>query len=64
MEADLPKEVEAPVEKGEKLGKATLWLEDEKLAEIDLLALETAYSYTLRERLWRLAENWLTWRKF
>ncbi|MBQ7758426.1 D-alanyl-D-alanine carboxypeptidase family protein [Anaerotignum sp.] len=64
LEADLPKEVEAPVEKGEKLGKATLWLEDEKLAEIDLLALETAYSYTLRERLWRLAENWLTWRKF
>lgn len=64
LEADLPKEVEAPVEKGEKLGEATLWLEDEKLAEIDLLALETAYSYTLRERLWRLAENWLTWRKF
>lgn len=64
LEADLPKEVEAPVEEGEKLGKAILWLRDEKLAEIDLLAQGSAYSFTLKERLGRLAENWLTWRKF
>ncbi len=64
LEADLPKEVEAPVEKGEKLGKATLWLKEEKLAEIDLLAREAARPFTLMERLHRLAKNWLTWRKF
>ena len=64
LEADLPKEVEAPVEKGEKLGEATLFLGEEKLAEIDLLAGEAARPFTLMERLNRLAENWLTWRKF
>lgn len=64
LEADLPKEMEAPVEKGEKLGKAILWLEDEKLAEFDLLAEEAARPFTLQERLHRLAENWLTWRNF
>ena len=64
LEADLPKEMEAPVEKGEKLGKAILWLEDEKLAEFDLLAEEAARPFTLQERLHRLAENWLAWRNF
>lgn len=64
LEADLPKEVEAPLEKGEKLGKAMLWLGEEKLAEIDLVAMERADTFTLLERLQRLAENWLTWRKF
>lgn len=64
LETDLPKEVQAPVEKGERLGKATLWLGEEKLAEIDLLAEEGAPTFTLMERLYRLAENWLTWRKF
>ncbi len=64
LETDLPKEVQAPVEKGERLGKATLWLGEEKLAEIDLLAEEGASTFTLMERLYRLAENWLTWRKF
>ena len=64
MEAVLPKEVEAPVEKGEKLGKAFLFLGDEKITEIDLLAKESAPTFTLAERLQRLAENWLFWRKF
>lgn len=64
LEAELPESIEAPVEEGEKLGKAVLWLEEEKLTEIDLIALEAAYPYTLQERLWRLAENWITWRKF
>lgn len=64
LDADLPEEVEAPVEKGEKLGKAILFLGEEKLAEIDLLAGKAARPYTLMERLHRLAKNWLTWRKF
>lgn len=64
LETGLPKEVEAPVEKGQKLGAATLWLGKEKLAEIDLLAGEAARPFTLMERLHRLAENWLTWRNF
>ena len=64
LEAELPQAVEAPVEKGQKLGKATLWLQQEKLAEIDLLAGAAAQPFTLQERLHRLAENWLTWRKF
>lgn len=64
LEADLPQEVEAPVQKGEKLGKAILWLGEEKLAEIDLEAGEAARLFTLKERLWQLAENWLMWRKF
>ena len=64
LEAVLPCEVEAPVEKGEKLGRAELWLYDEKLAEIPLSAQDAVPMFTLAERLQRLAENWLTWRKF
>ena len=64
LEAELPKEIEAPVEMGESLGKAILWLGDEKITEIDLIARDSALSYTLAERLQRLAENWLSWRKF
>ena len=64
LEADLPKEMEAPVEAGEILGKAILWLGDEKITEIDLIARDSVPSYTLAERLQRLAENWLSWRKF
>ena len=64
LEAELPKEIEAPVETGESLGKAILWLGDEKITEIDLIAQNSAPSYTLAERLQRLAENWLLWRKF
>ena len=64
MEADLPREVKAPVKKGEKLGTAALFLGDEKLAEMDLLAKEDIAAYTFSQRLKRMAENWLTWRKF
>ncbi|MBR5269895.1 MAG: D-alanyl-D-alanine carboxypeptidase [Anaerotignum sp.] len=64
MEADLPREVKAPVKKGEKLGTAALFLEDEKLTEMDLLAKEDIAAYTFSQRLKRMAENWLTWRKF
>jgi len=64
LEADLPRERKAPVEKGEKLGTAILFLGNEKIKEFDLLAKGGAPSFTLSERLHRLAENWMTWRKF
>ena len=64
IEAKLPQEIKAPVEMGEKLGTAVLFLGKEKLAEIDLLAKEEALPFTLTEWMHRLAENWLCWRKF
>ena len=64
IEAKLPQEIKAPVEKGQKLGKAVLFLGKEKLAEISLLAKEEALHFTLTEWMHRLAENWLCWRKF
>jgi D-alanyl-D-alanine carboxypeptidase (penicillin-binding protein 5/6) len=64
IEAKLPQEIKAPVEKGQGLGKAVLFLGKEKLAEIDLLAEDTAQPFTLIEWMYRLAENWLCWRKF
>lgn len=64
LQADLPREVEAPVKAGEQLGRARLFLGEEQLAEIPLLARGRADPYTLRERLERLTENWMKWRKF
>ena len=64
IEAKLPQEIKAPVEKGQKLGTAVLFLGEEKLTEIDLLAKELAQPFTLIEWMYRLAENWLCWRKF
>ena len=64
IEAELPQEIKAPVEKGQKLGKAVLFLGKEKLAEISLLAKEEARPFILAEWMCRLAENWLCWRKF
>lgn len=64
LEADLPNEREAPVEKGEKLGTAILFLGEGKIAEIDLLAKEAVEGFTFSQRMERLAENWLMWRKF
>ena len=62
LTADLPKELAAPVHRGERLGQAVLWLGEERLAAVDLLAAEDAEPFTLRERLLRLAEGWLSWR--
>ncbi|MBR5793455.1 MAG: D-alanyl-D-alanine carboxypeptidase, partial [Anaerotignum sp.] len=64
IEAKLPQEIKAPVEKGQKLGTAVLFLGEEKLAEIDLLAQEEARPFALSEWMHKLAENWLCWRKF
>lgn len=64
LTAELPKAVAAPVRKGEKLGQAVLWLGEERLAEVDLLAAENAEPFTLAQRLLRLAAGWLSWRNF
>ena len=64
LKAVLPQEIEAPVFRGEEIGMAELWLDQEKLTEIPLLAKADALAFTLTERLWWLAEGWLTWRKF
>lgn len=63
MEAILPKEKEAPIAAGERLGTAVLWLGEEKIAEIPLLAKKDAAALTLTERLRGLAGRWLLWRK-
>ena len=60
LTADLPKELAAPVHRGERLGQAVLWLGEERLAAVDLLAAEDAMPYTLAQRLLRLAERWLS----
>lgn len=39
-----------------------LWLGEERLAAVDLLAAEDAEPFTLAQRLLRLAEGWLSWR--
>ena len=62
LTADLPKELAAPVHRGERLGQAVLWLGEERLAAVDLLAAEDAEPFTLAQRLLRLAEGWLSWR--
>lgn len=64
MEAILPEKVEAPIAAGELLGKAMLYLGEEKITELDLVARNDVSAFTLLERLERLAENWLSWRKF
>lgn len=64
IEAELPERVEAPIYRGEEVGKARLLLGEEQLAEIPLLAAEDAPYFTLGQRLRRIAAGWLTWRKF
>ena len=64
LTADLPKELAAPVHRGERLGQAVLWLGEERLAAVDLLAAEDAEPFTLAQRLLRLAEGWLSWRNW
>lgn len=61
--AELPRSLAAPVETGERLGQAVLWLDGERLAAVDLLAAEQAEPFTLAERLFRLAKGWLGWRR-
>lgn len=64
LEAVLPEEMEAPVKVGERLGSAKLMLGEDTLTEIPLLAKEDVPTFTLGQRLERLAAGWLTWRRF
>ena len=64
LSVEIPKQVEAPVQAGQRLGKAILFLKEEALAEIDLLARQEAERYTLMERLGNLREKWIAWRRF
>lgn len=64
MEVNIPVKVKAPVQKGQKLGTASLFLGEEKLFETDLLAKEDIRTFSFSERLYRMAEMWLSWRKF
>ena len=64
LETDLPAKVDAPVRKGEKMGTASLFLGKEKLFETSLLAKEDIRTFTFSERLYRMAELWLSWRMF
>lgn len=64
LEAELPEIVQAPVYRGEMLGKARLLLGEEVLAEIPLVAAADAPYFTLGQRLRRVAAGWLTWRAF
>ena len=64
LETDLPAKVDAPVRKGEKMGTASLFLGEVKLFETNLLAKEDIRTFTFSERLYRMAELWLSWRMF
>ena len=64
MEVNLPENVEAPVRKGEKLGIVSLFLGEEKLFETNLLAKADIRTFSFSERLYRMAEIWLSWRMF
>ena len=64
LQADLPQAIAAPVRKGERLGKAVLYLGEKPLAEVDLLSADAAAPFTLAERLHRLTKKWLTWQRW
>lgn len=63
LKIHLPQKTQAPIAAGQKIGTAELWLGEERLAEIPLLAAEDAPLFTLGERLERLFSKWLTWRR-
>ena len=52
------KTLEAPVEKGQKLGTAEVMLGELPLAKIDVVAAESANRYTFTEMLNYLAKKW------
>ncbi len=54
----LPNMMEAPIEKGEKIGTMDIVLQGEVLQNIDIVAGECAQRYTFSEWLYRLWQNW------
>lgn len=61
LSISLPESIEAPVQAGQQLGNAQLKLKDEVLAEIPILADQTAPAYTLADWLSYLSQSWITW---
>lgn len=58
IKANQTKILEAPVKEGTSLGKAEIWLGDEVLGEVGLIAAEGCERYTLPQMLQRLGEMW------
>lgn len=50
--------LEAPVQKGEKLGSVTISLDGKIIETIDILASESASKYTLKQRMKELIQQW------
>lgn len=57
----LPQSMEAPIQAGQKLGNAQLKLKDEVLAEIPIVASDSAPAFTLADWYSFLYKNWITW---
>ena len=57
----LPEGMEAPIQEGQQLGYGQLKLGDELLAEIPILAENSAPAYTLADWYSYLSKNWITW---
>lgn len=57
----LPETLEAPVYAGEQLGVGRVVLEDTVLAELPILAKDTAPAFTLSDWLRLLVNNWTAW---
>lgn len=56
--------LQAPVQKGEKIGTAALCLDGTTLYTIDLVAADTIPTYTLQEQYQRLLAVWVKWMAF
>lgn len=60
FEADLPKELTAPVRAGQEIGTVRLLLDDQVVAQLPAVAAQEARLPGLLEGVFRLIENWRT----
>lgn len=58
MISHLPEMVEAPIQKGEKLGMVDIVLHDEILKSIEIVAAECADTYTFGQWMEKLLQSW------
>ena len=59
FENDLPKLIEAPVRKGEIIGKGSIYLDSIKLAEINIIATETIERHSLGTSFDKIIKEWM-----
>ena len=52
-------EMDAPITKGQVLGKVTLWLDGEQVGETEILSAESAPKFTLMQRMKKLGKDWV-----